>query len=189
MRESPVVRRGQFSRHAIGDAAHLVGIVRHHQHRHLALQRHAASRRAIARRLRRAAGRLVENQQLGQRIERVGEQHAPQLAARQHRQRPVLESAQAHAIEEQRDPLARRARDAEADRALLSRQREKIGDGHRQRAIDVKLLRDVRNAAAARPVRDDAPVERHEPENRRQQRRLARAVRSDEGVQRAALDA
>ena len=79
-------------------------------------------------------------------------------------------------------------RDAEADRTPLSRQRQKIGDGHRQRAIDVKLLRHVRDAAASRPVGDDAPFERHEPENRRQQRRLACAVRPDDGVQRAALD-
>ena len=43
--------------------------------------------------------------------------------------------------------------------------------------------------AAARPVRDDAPFERNEPEDRRQQRRLAGAVRTDEGVERAALDA
>ena len=79
--------------------------------------------------------------------------------------------------------------DAEADRTPLSRQRQKIGDGHRQRAIDLELLRHVRDAAAPRPVRDDAPFERNEPENRRQQRRLAGAVRSDDGVERAALDA
>ncbi len=99
------------------------------------------------------------------------------------------ESAQPHAIEQQRNPLARLARDAETDRTPLPRQRQKIGDGHRQRAIDLKLLRHVRDAAAARPVRDDAPFERHEPQDRRQQRRFACAVRPDEGVQRAALDA
>ena len=58
----------------------------------------------------RPAGGLVEDQQLGRRIERVREQHAPQLAARQHRERPPLEPG-----------AGRRARAAARSRAASPR--------------------------------------------------------------------
>ena len=49
-------------------------------------------------------------------------------------------------------------------RQILARQREEIGNGHRQRAIHLKLLRDVRHPSTAGPLRDDAALERDEPE-------------------------
>ena len=50
-----------------------------------------------------AGGGLVEDQQLRLRIERVRQQHASQLAAGEHGERPPLETRQADALEQPRD--------------------------------------------------------------------------------------
>ena len=63
-----------------------------------------------------AARRLVENQQLGQRIERIGQQHAAQLAARQRRQR-----------------ASRRIRSAPRDRAAAAIRRARVARRRRSR--------------------------------------------------------
>ena len=166
-------------RHAIRDAAHLLEIVRHHQHGACARRSSSASR--MSSRIRTAGvvetrRRLVEDEELRLRIERVREQHAAQLAAREHGERPLLETRQADALEQPRDREPGGARDAEADRPPLAREREKVGDGDRQRRIDREALRHVADRAGADPVHRDSPVERDLPEDRREQRALAGAV-------------
>ena len=152
------VKRSVEGGHAIGDAPHLLGVVRHHQHRHLALQRLQRVVEPARGAFVEAAGGLVENQQLWQRIQRVGQQHAAQLAARQRgqaggRSNPLSPTRSSSSAIRLRVSLATPRHTGRRCR----RQRQKIGDGHRQRAIDLKLLRHVRNAAASRPVGDDRP--------------------------------
>ena len=141
--------------HTIRDAPHLLTIVGHHQDRHLPLQGRKRLLEPACGPFVEATPRLIENQQLGQRIERIGQQHAPQLAARQGGQRAARESAQPYTIEQRGDALLCVGRNAETNGTALPGQREEISDRYRQRAIDLKLLRYVRDASAPRPVSDD----------------------------------
>jgi hypothetical protein len=139
--------------------------VRHHQHRHLRLQRRERLVEPSCRGFVEAARRLVENQQLGQRIERVRQQHAAQLAARERRERAVCESIQLHAIEQLPNARARSARDTETNGTPLPRERKKVRHGDWQRAVNLELLRHVRDASTTCPMRDDPTFERYQPKN------------------------
>ena len=77
------------------------------------------------------------------------EQHAPQLAAGEHGERPPLEPGQADAVEQPRDRPLRLRGEAEADRPPLAREREEVGDGDRQRRIDGEGLRHVADRPGA----------------------------------------
>jgi hypothetical protein len=101
----------------------------------------------------------------------------------------VLESREVDAREQIPNQPARCLGDANADRSPLSRQREKIFDRHRQRRVDRKALRHVANRAGTLPVERDSPLEGGLTEDRRQERALAGAVRSDDDVQCAARHA
>ena len=168
-------------RHAVGDAADLLEIVRHHQHRRAPLLRDAQRDllEPTDRRLRRArppARRGAAARESGSSALR--EQHAPQLAARQHRQRAVLEPGEAHAGRAAADPLPRGRASPRSRPDAAAAEREELLDRDRQRAIDRERLRHVADRARVRASGAIRPVERDPAEDRREQRALARAVRA-----------
>ena len=123
-------------------------------------------------------GGLVEQQQLWNRVEGIGEQHALQLAAGQRAEWAAEEADQADACEQIFDAPRVRASDAEADRAALAGQSEELADGQRQCTVDGERLRHVADASGAPPVKADAAAELDQPEDAVEQRALAGAVRA-----------
>ncbi len=77
---------------------------------------------------------------------------------------------------------------AKAHGPPLTGQRQKILDRHGQTRIDSECLRHIADPALAAPVGDDAALEGHLAEQRAQQRRLARAVWTDDHVDAPPLD-
>ena len=94
---------------------------------------------------------------------------------------------QANVVEQSRNSVPRLGGDAKANGSPLTRQCEKVGHRDRQRAVDVKRLRHIRNAAALLPMDADLSFEGNDPENREQQRGFAGTVRPHDGVEGAAL--
>ena len=152
----------------VRDAPRLLEVVRdHHDGRPaFAFQRQERFFEPARGRLVEAAGRLVEEQQLGFGIERVGKEHATDFAAGQDRERALFEAAQADPGEQLRNLQARGAGNAETDRSRLASQRQEVLDADRKRRIDRKVLRDIADASGARPVQENSPGERDEAEHR-----------------------
>src|SRR5207249_3141793 len=87
------------NRDRVGEAPRLRQVVRHHQHRRTVLtpDRDEQLLEAANGSLVQPACRLVENQQLGYGVERVSEQHPPELAAGKGGKRPRLKAPKSDA--------------------------------------------------------------------------------------------
>src|SRR4029079_3470376 len=135
------------------------------------------------------ARRLVKNQELWFRIQRVGEEYPSQFAAGEYCQRATLETGQTDPRQQSGDGSWRLCGEPQANGPALPAERQEVLDRYRKRRIDRKRLRHVANRARMRPVEHDVSVEWNQSEDGGQERALASAVGSDDDMKTAAPDA
>ena len=177
-------------RDPIGDTAHLIEIVRHHQHGRPAVLQRAKQLLELAHPAFVEAGwparRGCSSSGIGSSAcaSSTRRSSPPDSTDSGRRSRPAQPD-----VAQQRPRCAAgvAALDAEADRPPLARQRQKILDRHRQARIDGEALRHIADAAVAcascatmRPSNGDLA------EQRAEQRGLPGAVRTDDHVDAAA---
>lgn len=134
--------------------------------------------------------RFVQHQQLRRRYQALGQQHALALAAGEGAHAPTALGQHADPFQGRVDRRAPAARQAEEGRTALAHGSHEIVDGERQAAVELQRLRHVADAAGrAGPLQAQLAAMRHLPEQGLDQRTLAAAVRPDQRVHAAGLDA
>ena len=141
-----------------------------------------------------AGHRLVEQEQVGLRRQRAGEEHAPPLAARQApdlRPQVALHADLGERVVDGAAVVA--ARPPDRPEAREAAHHHDVLDGDRERPVDVLGLRDVgdapRLAPGGRPEDlDPARPRGEQPGHQLEQRALAGAVGADDREQAAGLD-
>ena len=174
----------QFARQQerVGEVApYLVEIMQHHHHRALlgapALDQHHQVGDGLGID---GGKRLVQQDEVGVLQKHAGEQHALELADRERVDRPALEARKPDRLDGVLCVVeVDRLGGAEAAEARPAAEQHRVEHGDREGAVDLGLLRQVGDAPGR--AFDAAFDVRRQPEQRLQERALARAVGPDDG--------